>query len=393
MSERIMKNFDDILTTEDFSVFWRGVKGIFSGQEILERTELMKKDGAEKTVRNFFEAMKDIEDSDALDGVDKEERDSLQLLGSRVCSYLDEKDYQAFADTVFLMNMRHIAETKELELPQNLSKFNIVRDFIPTLSGEMFVLFTVLGALVLSPVSEQINKLKGKYLENYFALAMVLFSELTDLNITESDLNAKNPNREKQINEFIDKEHKVMTNYYSVLENNLRPGQTKSQMRKFIEKDPDFLDPYLVLADLLYEDEEYIEGDELLRTAFTRALKRIVDKDGNWPKFLPWGFLENRHLIRAIDRWAYKLWEDGRNEYALQIFRKLLKSNTNDNIGARYNILAILLEHEVDWREEEFSAGEIGMIDAIKEEKWFNKNVKKFPEEFNWWFEITEKQN
>lgn len=393
MSERMMKNFDDILTTEDFRVFWRGVKNIFSGQEIWERIELIKKDGAEKTVKNFFEAMKDTENLNALGGIEQKERDSLELLGSRVCSALDKKDYQTFADTAFLMNTRHIAETKNIALPEDLSKFNIARDFIPVLKGEMFILFTVLGALVLSPISERINKLKEKELENYFALAMVLFSELADLNMTESDLNAKNPNRKKQIDEFIDKERKVMTNYYSVLENNLRSGQTKSQMRKFIEKDPDFFDPYLVLANLLYEDEEYIEGDELMRTAFKRALKRIVDKDGNWPKFLPWGFLENRHLIRAIDRWAYKLWEDGHNEYALDIFRKLLKSNTNDNVGVRYNILAILLGYEAGWQEEEFSAGEIGMIDAAKEEKWFNKNVKKFPEEFNWWLEIAEKQN
>lgn len=388
-----MKNFDDILMTEDFGVFWRGVKNIFSGQEIWERIELIKKDGAEKTVRNFFEAMKNAENLNSLGGVEQEERDSLEFLGSRVCSALDKKDYKKFADAAFLMNMRHIAETKNIALPEDLSEFNIARDLVPSLHDEMFVFFTVLGALVLSPISERINKLNEKELENYFALVMVLFSELVDLNMIESDLNAKNPNREKQINEFVDKEHKIMENYYSALENNLRRGQIKKQMRKFIEKDPDFFDPYHVLADLLYEDEEYVEGDELLRTAFKRALNRIVDKNGNWPKFLPWGFLENRHLIRAIDRWAYKLWEDGRDKYALEIFRKLLRSNTNDNIGARYNILAILLGHEACWQEEEFSAGEIGMIDAIKEEKWFSKNIKKFPEEFNWWLEIAEKQN
>jgi len=45
-------------------------------------------------------------------------------------------------------------------------------------------------------------------------------------------------------------------------------------MRKFIEKDPDFFDTYLALADFLHEDEEYFEADELLRTAFTRAFTK-----------------------------------------------------------------------------------------------------------------------
>ncbi|MBM2817731.1 MAG: hypothetical protein HW401_321, partial [Parcubacteria group bacterium] len=43
--------------------------------------------------------------------------------------------------------------------------------------------------------------------------------------------------------------------------------------------------------------------------------------------------------------------------------------------------------------EEEFSTGREGMIDAIKSEKWFNKNAKKFPEEFNCWFKFAEKEN
>lgn len=393
MSERVIKSFDDILMTKDFSIFWRGIKNIFSGRYVWKEIESIKKDGAEKTVRNFFEKLKEIENSGLSDGFDPDDRGSLKLLGSRVCSFLDDKDYRSLASEIFLMNIHHIAEAKNIKLPDDLSKLNIPKDFIPALNGEMFMLFTVLGALVLSPIYEEINELKGKNLENYFALAMILFFELINLNKIEEDLNAKNPNREKQIDEFIDKEHKVMKNYYSVLENNLRRGQMKNQMRKFIEKDPDFFDTYLVLADFLYEDEEYFEADELLRTAFTRALKRIVDKNGNWPKSLPWGFLENRHLIRAIDRLAYKLWEDDHTEYALEIFRKLLKSNPNDNVGARYNILAILLGHGPEWQEEEFSAGREGMIDAIKSEKWFNKNAKKFPEDFDWWFKFAEKEN
>ena len=93
MLERITKSFDNILTTKDFSVFWRGIKNVFSGRDIWEKIESIKKDGTEKTVRNFFEKLKNIEDSGLSDSFDYDDRDNLKLLGSRACSFLDEKKY------------------------------------------------------------------------------------------------------------------------------------------------------------------------------------------------------------------------------------------------------------------------------------------------------------
>jgi len=29
-------------------------------------------------------------------------------------------------------------------------------------------------------------------------------------------------------------------------------------------------------------------------------------------------------------------------------------------------------------------------MDAIKLEDWFQKNAKKFPEDFDWWFKVVE---
>ena len=88
-----------------------------------------------------------------------------------------------------------------------------------------------------------------------------------------------------------------------------------------------------MLADIIEDDEA--RAATLRNTAFHRALSRIVDGKGDFPASLPWGYLENRHLIRAIDRGAIALWDAGDTDAALDIFRKLLKSNPNDNIGAR----------------------------------------------------------
>ncbi|NQU77701.1 hypothetical protein HQ544_03315 [Candidatus Falkowbacteria bacterium] len=116
---------------------------------------------------------------------------------------------------------------------------------------------------------------------------------------------------------------------------------------------------------------------------------KTVDKRGNWPESMPWGFLENRHLIRALVVFARELWEQERPDYALYLYRKLLKTNPNDNIGARYEILAIQLGLDPDYAEEMFPASMPGAVDAIKSDDWFQKNAKKFPEDFDWWFKAV----
>lgn len=199
-----------------------------------------------------------------------------------------------------------------------------------------------------------------------------------------------NPKRNKQIEEFIASDSEVMSQYYDLLERNPSPGQLKREMLKLIKKDPMFFDPYLNLAHILEEEGNHTKSRELLKDAYVKAVRLISDKDGNWPKSLEWGFLENRHIIRAIDCWAHKLWEEGRPELALEIFRRLLRSNPNDNIGARYEILAIRMGYNADYAEKMFPGMASGFIDANKLDKWFDKNAGKFPEEFDWWLKEIE---
>ena len=198
-----------------------------------------------------------------------------------------------------------------------------------------------------------------------------------------------NSAKKEQIKEFLDKDHEVMGKYYDILDKEPAEKKLYEEMQKLIQKDPDFYDPYLIAADILKNKRKTKEARELLYTAYERALRRIVDKEGNFPKRLEWGWLENRHLIRAISAWADELWEQVKTEDALTIYKKLLHSNPNDNIGARYDILAIHLGLGIDYEEKFAVKCTPGYLSVSELSEWFHKHCKKFPDEFGWWFKAV----
>ena len=200
-----------------------------------------------------------------------------------------------------------------------------------------------------------------------------------------------NPHRSKQLEIFYDKDHPEMSQYYDLLDKKLSKAAFLREMRNLIQKNPDFYDPFLVVANILKDDGKEKEAMNILYTAYERAIKRIVDKEGNFPKELHWGWLENRHLIRTIQAWAFELWEQDKPEEALEIFRKLLHSNPGDNIGARHSILAILMKLKANYEDKFASENAPGYLDGFKLCKWFDDNSKKFPEEFGWWEEAVKR--
>lgn len=193
-----------------------------------------------------------------------------------------------------------------------------------------------------------------------------------------------NPKRKKQIEEFLDKDHASMSKFYDVLESSASAVTIKRSMKKLIAADPDYYDPYIVLADL---EKDEGKANALIDETFNRAIQRITDAKGNWPRFMPWGWLENRHLMRMIERRAMDLWNEGKVDDALDIFRRLLRANPGDNQGARYSIVAIRLGLGTDWDAQfEVKDGPLAgeALDAMAVDKWYEKNAKKFPEEFDW---------
>ncbi len=210
-------------------------------------------------------------------------------------------------------------------------------------------------------------------------------------------LGLRNRQRRRQLKEFADKPHQAMHEFYDFMETVESDDQIKRKMRALIKKDPDFYDPYLQLADVLIDEDREHEAGKLIRQAYERAVLRIADSQGRWPQQMMWGWLENRHLMRALQRYAIWLWDDqNRPEATLEIMRKLLRANPNDNQGARYEILAIRLGLNRDW-EEQFMITEGPMagraLDVIAVDKWFRQGARKFPDEFNWWVAEMEERD
>ena len=194
----------------------------------------------------------------------------------------------------------------------------------------------------------------------------------------------------KKQREYVDKDHKVMDVYYNLCEkyNGSNTKSIKRQLKQLIEKDHDFLDSYLLLYEILQDDGNLPEAEKILNDAYERALKLIIDKKGNWPDVLEWGWLENRHIIRTILNKAISLWKNKEIDDALDLFRKLLKTNPGDNVGARDYILAIRMNMSFEEFENRFDRG--GYCDKELSD-WFDENYKRFPGEFGWWEKAIEK--
>jgi tetratricopeptide (TPR) repeat protein len=200
-----------------------------------------------------------------------------------------------------------------------------------------------------------------------------------------------NEKRKKQIDEFIDKDHAVMEDYYEIVCSKVPDGQMLKKMCTLIKADPDFYDPYLMVSDLLFSKGKKKEAEVILQEAYERALLTIVDAKGRWPKQMAWGFLENRHVMRAIEQQALYYWETGKVDDALEIFRQLLRVNPHDNQGARYSILAIKMSLGFDEWEKPFEVerdGKVVGLNAFKVGDWFRENAPKYEDDFRWLLDL-----
>ena len=180
--------------------------------------------------------------------------------------------------------------------------------------------------------------------------------------------------------EFIDIDRlEISEEYYEFLENPIADDYMKSEkiLKKMINKDPYFFDPYTVLHEYYLNENKVEKAFNLMLKGYKNAIE-LIEKNGKFPDILRWGFIENRHIIRVIFNFATLLWLADKKDDALEILLKLYKSNPDDNIGARYSILALLEGFESqEHLEEEFDGGN-GYVDWQKQEEWFVKNIKKY---------------
>ncbi len=181
----------------------------------------------------------------------------------------------------------------------------------------------------------------------------------------------------KKLKEFIDENRWVMSEYYEILEARIEEDNFKKALEDLIKKDKFFLDPYLELANMCKKSKE--KRVEYICLAYENALKIITNSRGKLPDLLEWGFLENRHILRALMSMAILYYEDGFCQNALELFQKILKFNPSDNTGARYYILAILEQLKLEEFNRHFDKD--GYWDQ-QIDIWFNQKAKKYPKEF-----------
>ena len=191
--------------------------------------------------------------------------------------------------------------------------------------------------------------------------------------------------------EFIDKDrYEVTETYWNFLESKKADDAKKSiiELKKIIEKDPDFYDPYISLYEYYMDEGNTKLAFETMQKGYSRAMKRLAPQ-GIFPDRLSWGYIENRHIIRLLFNTATMLWATGMTLNALSILMQLLYSNTDDNIGARYAIVALLEGYETyEDLEEKFDMGE--GLDIIMLDDWFHTHVMKHKEFIGWWMELVE---
>lgn len=136
-------------------------------------------------------------------------------------------------------------------------------------------------------------------------------------------LGADNPKRE-QAAEILDQGLEL-----------LEQGDEKEAGRYFfksIEIDPTYADGYNHLGNIAWRKGEWKEAEGLYRKAFELAEPEVKDI----PKGGFWGILESRPYMRALHGLGLVAWKQGRLEEAVDIFKRMLKLNPNDNQGARY---------------------------------------------------------
>lgn len=119
------------------------------------------------------------------------------------------------------------------------------------------------------------------------------------------------------------------------------PRKVRRLAQRALELWPDCADAHVLFGDRARTVPAAIPHYEQGVRAGERALGPEVFAEGTG-RF--WGIDETRPYMRARARLAQALWQVGQREDAIQHAEELLRLNTNDNQGIRYNLLHWYLE-------------------------------------------------
>lgn len=194
---------------------------------------------------------------------------------------------------------------------------------------------------------------------------------------------------EKSQKEFIDRYRFTRDKYIDLLNSEFNNTKLIEELKKLMDEDPDYLYPYLKLVKILKEEDQIHEADKVLENAYIRALNLIIDESDRWPGKMEGCWLPNWHILRTILEKAISLWETGETDDALNLFRKLLKTNPNDEFGVRNYILGIRMN--LGYHDFQKWVGNDENHEAVLD--WFEENYSLFPDEFGQWRKEAEQQH
>ena len=87
---------------------------------------------------------------------------------------------------------------------------------------------------------------------------------------------------------------------------------------------------------ILTDQNKDREAIKLLNEGYSKCLEVILNKKGDCPDSIVWGFLENRHVVRILINKAILEWELGNVDEALSLFKNLLRTNRRDNVAGHF---------------------------------------------------------
>jgi tetratricopeptide (TPR) repeat protein len=115
--------------------------------------------------------------------------------------------------------------------------------------------------------------------------------------------------------------------------------------RQALSISPDAVDAYLLLA---HDAASWEEAAQLCTQAVAAAERLLGPDPFTAYKDGFWGVAITRPYMRARFALGYALWRQGNHAEAQVEFENLLRLNPGDNQGARYVLVAVLLEHGKD---------------------------------------------
>lgn len=124
------------------------------------------------------------------------------------------------------------------------------------------------------------------------------------------------------------------------------------------ERAKDFIPAYQyahTMIDSLKPNKDVLKQKDDIESKWFEASMKIAKKEKIFNKTVAWGWHENRPFVRGIYIGAEKLWKNNEFEKAHELFSKILKTNENDNIGARYSVKATAERITYDDFEKRFT--------------------------------------